>query len=813
MALSSASAYNDSVNDWDGAVLHVDFTPTETIILKDCVRAVLPNVSIQRASSEELQQVAARAILRDPFLNRSVSSIFNFLQDMARREAHSQRQMQRLTIRYGGSSLGRTLRERELGHAGHKSASAINQIAEEALAPVRLFKAMSSDVNTLAWAPNSKHFAVGSAALTDEHSMQYNQAVNMVFGDAENGHLKELPQHMVPRRPALQGANATESMHNSQEPYLFTTISCLEFSKDGSLMFSGGYDNFVRLWSVDGQSGRPSSQFRVDARSRVDAIAVGPSGTFAVANQSLAKSIKLYTFERSSDNSITTCKKASRLEASFAQTAHTEAQIYPSCLRWAPTSQNPRYLLGGFASKDDSDRRGETCLWDVEQGQTSLMTFNKRAVFDIAWSQNIAGRFVVGCTPSANVNRGTRSVVRLYDIRHNPLQNKLELECPALDINDVIINPSDENLVCTGCTDGKVYLWDLRAPDRILHTFEHGKPVAELDERRPREESDTGIRFLSWNQTSRLLYSGSSDGIVSVWNPYLSDLDAHQYNPIQMDSGIMAAKFSPDYSHLLVGDVQGSILQLSTGAEQRDIKDTAPFDFDQATSKELADSARLIGLSLETSHVKDPARELLETGQITIQPFGDFPRKQAVQGPRYQGPYDNSPEAGLLRIDAQNFQQKALHNFEQSRGSSVVEVGFADDINDAGHWKERIPERLRRTRAESSSSDLTCFRCGPGSKLVQRASTATDVEELELLDCEGCGHTWRPDILGYQLVSSERRPRVKPAAHTKQLSGVSSSSEPPEGYEDLWSIEEVMEGHHDLWEVDPMTLSLARLSM
>ena len=145
---------------------------------------------------------------------------------------------------------------------------------------------------------------------------------------------------------------------------------------------------------------------------------------------------------------------------------------------------------------------------------------SNKNVCDVAFNPNRSYMllFATGCVATvSNVNCGTRSTVRLYDVRYeSKFTSPLEFVCKALDINDVIWCPHDERLIAAGCTDGKVYVWDARWPDDPLRVLSHGWSLMPLQEGIKHKITDTGVRFLSWGENATRLYSGSSDGVVKV---------------------------------------------------------------------------------------------------------------------------------------------------------------------------------------------------------------------------------------------------------------------------------------------------------
>jgi len=308
-----------------------------------------------------------------------------------------------------------------------------------------------------------------------------------------------------------------------------------------------------------------------------------------------------------------------------------------------------------------------------------------------------------------------------------------ELECPAFDMNDVLFNPFDDNLVSVGCTDGVTYVWDLRNPDDILHRLSHGEALIELDESYEREKMDTGVRFVSWGQTGRHLFTGSSDGAVSSWNPYLSPEDVHIEDVAQLKSGVMSGAFSPDFSNLLLGEVNGTVSVLSVGSENSE-----DFIF------ERADPGSRTNKKNEVSGIEEGAT-LIESGKISLRPFGDL-GKQAVQGRKYHltGYNDRAADASDLREAAKIMQE----NFRPSRSPCKLDHHFPliteEEQGDNGASRARIPESVRYApRSDKPAPILECFRC---QKALQTVEVDAAVEEVL---CHGCDLAWRVDILGF----------------------------------------------------------------
>jgi hypothetical protein len=324
-------------------------------------------------------------------------------------------------------------------------------------------------------------------------------------------------------------------------------------------------------------------------------------------------------------------------------------------------------------------------------------------------------------------------------------------------------------------------VWDSRRPNTLLHKFSHGEPSTPEDPDKIRDRWDTGIRFLSFNKHQ--LYSGSSDGVLKVWDIRRAAEDIHRKDVATFDSGIMAGAFSPDTSKLLIGELNGSINVLEvdrTGQSPREAEDLRMTSHHRWTQPGMDSSARRC------------AQEMIDSGEIVIRPFGGLPTRQAVQGPCYDI-FDQASDANSLRAEAKAFQQKhaALEKFDSC---DIYGCGLVNPVEEEGdhniepRWQYRTVEGFRRLRdgprfkpvmgrklcankicgrlvhelaSESSTlceiCDFACFRCGESCAVLADAM---------YVRCSICMLAWRGEALGWRLVEDDtKRPRI---SSTKQ---------------------------------------------
>ena len=132
----------------------------------------------------------------------------------------------------------------------------------------------------------------------------------------------------------------------------------------------------------------------------------------------------------------------------------------------------------------------------------------------------------------------------------------MHFNCPARDINDVTIA---SRMVTASCTDGSTYVWDQRNPTKPLHILAHGKPLQWFRSQYDREIKDVGVRYVEWVGTAGQIYTGSSDGVLKLWDTRRSQADVLLQDVAEVGTEILAGKLSPDQSTLLIGDEDARI--------------------------------------------------------------------------------------------------------------------------------------------------------------------------------------------------------------------------------------------------------------
>ncbi|GIZ36805.1 hypothetical protein CKM354_000027200 [Cercospora kikuchii] len=637
----------------------------------------------------------ARAIMRNSGDAEDIEDVGDAADDRSSTASHSPLALQDSVF---PRTVNRILHQREIGTGSRTWTTARFSIPEELKNHVhkdyhlrKYYHGTSGDVVGLSWSSAGAYFAAGSIAITDNRSMQYNMSRNLLVGNHEHGELQELVEHHV-ERPEVTEAdnpNALSAMRQTQDSRLFQTVTATAFSpiaEEGTL-FTTGTDKMLRKYTVtsDVRSTRVAASFQ--HKASVELLAVHQEGFIATGAHSASDSITVFDPHGESIDCAWTVSPR-------RQDLQTTVSIYPSTLKWDTAHVHRNYLLAGFSGDEDKLLAGETALWDVQHQTQIELRGETRNVFDVCWNPRPSPASIVFAVASNSTGiklggRGARSAVSCF-APTQPLSAVITWQCPALDINDVLICPYDDNLIAAGATDGKVYVWDQRWAGRSqapLHVLFHGDSLNILPHGYDRELTDTGVRFLSWGATSSRLYSGSSDGTVKVWNPYRSADNAYVQDldtPRQHRSAIMSGVFSPDHRELLIGTENGRINLFTTGGAVL----RKPDQFTLHTAPEPA---------AEDSPL-EAAEMLLNLGKIVTRPCGAMPISQAVQGEMYDGPFQAPKQFDI--IEAERNLQEAL----TAQGKLAARSARQNDIDQ--HEAALKKAQMRVHDAQATIEDL-----------------------------------------------------------------------------------------------------------
>ena len=644
--------------DTPGTVKHVDFADTElcdllTIIyhlkgsrqdsftgLKDKLKGAVLSLS-----DSDIAEVARLANETSGLVSlRKAKSIRRFLRHLKRDDGPTTPSIVRVEAVKLGPRTGmttQTLLRRRANGLGRDEFSIQRQLREamiETCTPQRSWKGASGDIVSIAWHPNSQTYAIGATSTSNAEDLQYNRPNNLLYGDVNHNTIQELPDHYIDRpRPdtIADGPNASEAVYAACDPKVYKTVSAIQFSPDGTRMFTASHDKTVKIWDVPVDK-LPSCNLTLTHDATLTQLAASPRvpNVFATGSQNTAKAIRVYHGTTPEPDGCIS------LGSTRAQ-AKPQHEIFPECLRWGNTPITENLLLAGFARwgelpNNNPGREGDLCIWDLSTVQKLTKTPSSQSVTAASFHPFL-NAFVTGGSPGQRVThrKTTKTAVRTWDMRVTSFSQ--EMECPALDIQDLVFHPWNKDIVAAGCTDGAVYVWDARKPDHPLHKLQHGEPISDWDNKYgesplSREQGDAGVTMTLWSTGKDHLYTGATDGMVKLWDVNRAPEDVLIKDITQLEAGVASAAFSPDYAYLMIGDSIGGVHLLTSGpgylTEEEQKFGPGPIRYMAAPRNDPPAPDN------EPGQGQLAAQELLSSGQLTIHPiFG------VGQGPAYAGPY------------------------------------------------------------------------------------------------------------------------------------------------------------------------------
>ncbi|KAM0418661.1 hypothetical protein ACHAPT_012358 [Fusarium lateritium] len=580
---------------------HVDFTPDEVAEIARCLSAYEPKPvpATYRALAKRCLKYNVPTLVGDGIKGRSVEDIRNFCSDLLAGQATSPNDLRVLSLSEGASKqesqtkrisqMSSLLLARELdGNKGfHRTRKYVNfrnefkTLREDELEVVAEFTNCAGDITTGAWVSDDS-FLCGTTAHSDTHNQQYNKPGNLLLCSTSKGTLRAFPDHRIPRPHVEKGENSTEAMRRSQDLWLYSSVVSSDYDQPNDLAYTSSFDKTVKVWKVDpnGEGMEAIATWQHIGNVNFVAAAKDGSGRVATAADSPTDAVRVYTVNK--DNIVDSPYQTFSCSRNDADGSDKWA-YHPATMQWGRAPGTEHLLLVGYSprslSGDDHDipeekrNSGEITLWDAEEGRRiPVMTASTANVFEVAWHPNLQ-RFIIATTPTGlNVlGHKIRTQVHIFQRDRERVDGGYgqfqALDCYASDINELTIVPNSiaHAYVTAACTDGKVYVWDTAQGDKPIHTLRHGKPIEEYYG--DREKEDTGVKFTAWGSSPDRFYTGSSDGVVKVWNvrkgkkPFVRDI-------LTAPGPIAFGGFSPDSSKLAIGDATGRVFVLSV--DERD---------------------------------------------------------------------------------------------------------------------------------------------------------------------------------------------------------------------------------------------------
>ncbi|EPE08770.1 wd repeat-containing protein [Ophiostoma piceae UAMH 11346] len=500
-------------------------------------------------------------------------------------------------------------------------ANEIRKLREDSLTACNEWTNCAGDVTTISWTSEDS-FVCGTTTHMDDRNHQYNRQGNLALASIKSGQLMAYPDHRIVRRPQTRPGNPAS--HSHDDPWLYTSVVSSDFASVLNLAFTSSFDETVKAWRVESDGKMlPMGTWRHKGKVNFVVASTHEMGLVATAADVSEKSVRIYRFFNSQEHSRITYKvlPCPRIFDAAGRALIPDKWAYlPAAVRWGLSRDTNHLLLVGFSPRglgltaDDEDipldRRdtGELRLWDGRDGSAWQVNGGRRNVFEVAWHPTQAC-FIAATSPKThNVDENIRARIRTQVSVYRPANTTdnggrvyaevQTLDCFAEDINELALLPNSIGFiyVAAGATNGKTYVWDTSQGDSPVHVLEHGKCIEELAGERISNE-DTGVKFVAWGQTPDRLYTGSSDGIVKVWNVRThSNSSATPFvrNLLQCPGPVSFGAFSPNKSKLAIGDATGRVTVLAVDDNLNKNDEEADFLSDTDDEADVQDSSKPI---------------------------------------------------------------------------------------------------------------------------------------------------------------------------------------------------------------------------
>ncbi|KAF7884954.1 hypothetical protein EAF00_010772 [Botryotinia globosa] len=719
-----------------GRVYHIDFCDEELSIVRKVLKAQTqlrgkPSMALlmekQTLEVPELVSLLISHPCEDPsqglIQSRGQESLAAFLRDAANGEVSMNSRTLVVGPKKSPRQFSALLGQREVhGMApvrscgGHKSyVREINSALEDSLQRKVEWTDCCGDIWAISWT-SSDAFVCGATAHSDSHNMQYNKPGNLVVGSVSKETLDAMPDHRI-ARPIVNvrdnAENALDSMRQTQDPWLYTSISAISHSHNSGLTFTASFDATVKVWRVS-----PS-----DTGSSMDILGTWPHegkvnfvttsehhDLVATASDVYNDAVRIYRLNSDNISGSTFHTYNGEKAAEQARELHDNNlwAYYPATVQWGKADSVSNLLLVGYSPRsfsndevdipEDKRNSGELCLWNAFDGsKVPIASARAQNVFEVVWHPT-KPTFIAATSSYGSFKSEAKTQVRLFAARtdndnYTAFYPIRVLDCPAMDINELTVMPNSfhQCYVTASCTDGNTYVWDTGAiDDDAIHVLPHGESLDNPYHDIPRELADTGVKFAAWGETSDRFYTGASDGRVKAWNIQRPPGKAFVRELLAASGGIGAGAFSSDFSKLIIGDATGKVHLLTRSEDDPELEysdfEETDDSFRVQPSKNNHFLSHLRGPRLIKHHPEpDPPdnyiiQDFPDTGvgisnhfvQSKFITINTDPAIGAVQGPNYH-------ETSLYRLDAHEDQDgtKPLLPYYQARQQHDLHVKMA----------------------------------------------------------------------------------------------------------------------------------------
>lgn len=321
---------------------------------------------------------------------------------------------------------------------------------DDALEPQIEWTNCAGDIMTLNWVSETQ-FLCGTTTHSDGHNQQYNKPGNLLLGSSQ-GTLRAFPDHRIPRPIIAQGDNALDSMVQSQDPWLFSSVVDSDYDASRNLAFTASFDKTVKVWRIykDSSTMEAVGTWEHDGRVNFVLCSKHPAGLVATAVDVSSEAVRVYNIGQN----LSTFDSYSCTKIHDEDYVPSEKWAYcPAAIRWGLAPDIQHLLLIGYSPRsltgDDRDipeaklNTGELCLWNtLLKTQTKVNTLATQNVFEVVWHPS-RNSFAVATSKAQTLEKiehNIKTQIRIFELNSDGQYGAVKtLDCPAIDINELLL--------------------------------------------------------------------------------------------------------------------------------------------------------------------------------------------------------------------------------------------------------------------------------------------------------------------------------------------------------------------------------------
>jgi hypothetical protein len=467
-------------------IYHIDFSYEELVYIRSFLASQLPHsqrnfkldllIKKQKLKIPELAQqlssippTPANSIGERLISTRGANALTSFLEDGVANKLSTHPKTLRFDLNPNRPRVRREfssiLRQREvqgIAPVGPRSrqksyACEIHCMLEDELQSKLEWTGCCGDIWAVAWV-DSDTFVCGATAHSDTHNMQYNRPGNLVVGSISKKVLNAVPDHRIPR-PLVTATenveNSLDSMRQTQDHWLYTSVSAISHCKRSGYTFTASFDNNVKVWraSVSNLSPSISVEGTWEQEGKVNFVVASEFHDFvATASDVYNNAVRVYRFDKANiDKSPFDTYNGEKAAEQAQQLGRSDNwAYYPATIQWGKAESVSHLLLVGYSPRarsgdevdipDEKRNSGELCLWNVrDRSRVPISSARTQNVFEVIWHPTLPC-FLAATSPYGMFESETKTQVRIFAPNDaggfTPIRT---FDCPACDINELTI--------------------------------------------------------------------------------------------------------------------------------------------------------------------------------------------------------------------------------------------------------------------------------------------------------------------------------------------------------------------------------------